>query len=100
MRISDWSSDVCSSDLSTRTCGDAVRQRGTQHRGRSFERARREPVALSAQPCTLHRVARPVRQQRGAGAEKEFPQTGVAGKLKVNAGEYAQHLARDRTSVV
>src|SRR3546814_4875929 len=50
MRISDWSSDVCSSDLAGRAGGDP--NRGQWHRDRPSPPPRRPPARRRADPRT------------------------------------------------
>src|SRR3546814_11275169 len=92
MRISDWSSDVCSSDLKAQIAIDRVEQRAKRlrlidHLGVRAEDMR---VVLRELADTHDAVQRAVRLDPGAAAELGQPQRQVA-----IAGE-----ALTRTSVV
>src|SRR3546814_3742240 len=80
MRISDWSSDVCSSDLATIAVGDLhehVRARvATGHRAGRTDR--KHPLALIAD--ITHRRA------RGIGAHERLGPGLIAGKQKLTIG--------------
>src|SRR3546814_10562234 len=62
MRISDWSSDVCSSDLDLET--EWYREAGLSGQSPSASTDERECARVSAQPCRLSRSARSARLSR------------------------------------
>src|SRR3546814_8532553 len=64
MRISDWSSDVCSSDLaSRRQTRHATRRRGHARRGSAFQPAATDRSASAGNPGRVPQLAR--RRRRG-----------------------------------
>src|SRR3546814_16323712 len=90
MRISDWSSDVCSSDLAEQPVDDQSHVRGQTHRrpagrGRTEslpDRPRRGALAVQAPRCTEHPLLDELRRalhQRLYRAEQHWPALRAAG---------------------
>src|SRR3546814_10386410 len=102
MRISDWSSDVCSSDLEAEALVAEARQRfdaQLQERSQALERLQQETAALSAQlqrtETALHdeQVTHAATAQALAGRVTEVAQLGerVAG-LTTRSEEHTSEL--------
>src|SRR3546814_5309 len=87
MRISDWSSDVCSSDLPVRRCGR--RRRGNRYHPGRLQGSRRPAQARHAMPA--RRLSRHARDPSGTG--RCHQRSVHAGRSRDRAG------AGDRRSV-
>src|SRR3546814_18795428 len=89
MRISDWSSDVCSSDLQ-RTARRARRRReqGVRTGGRAVLHAR-ERRARSLQPkrkAARRRIGACVRLHAGRSGDRKSVVSGKSGSVRVDLG--------------
>src|SRR3546814_7223588 len=78
MRISDWSSDVCSSDLIGRRCGHRRHRAGRRRRGHAITVAAEQPPAdrLRLSLCFRH-----ADRGRGAGELVSVPADGRIGSM-------------------
>src|SRR3546814_15464062 len=102
MRISDWRSDVCSSDLSTMAAHALGFIEFSGHGARGMERAldqrlldpamRGEPVALSLDT----RVQAAMESELGAAVSKFKELAGAGIVLDVNAGQNGRAAWRER----
>src|SRR3546814_3597125 len=72
MRISDWSSDVCSSDLSGSSSSPASKRRAPRRGGGGASIGNRQPSPASrADQCCS--IATPSSRQRGAAHSQDSP---------------------------
>src|SRR3546814_8029557 len=78
MRISDWSSDVCSSDLATREIGAGGRAAGTPGRLAAAHERQRPAGAQRAVEARRRPAARPAGAARRAGRSRRVHAPGVA----------------------
>src|SRR3546814_20298160 len=104
MRISDWSSDVCSSDLAEQPVDDQSHVRGQTHRrpagrGRTEslpDRPRRGALALQAPRCTEHPLLDELRRALHQRNRKSVVE-GKSGSVRVELG--CRRIIKKKTNI-
>src|SRR3546814_16443857 len=82
MRISDWSSDVCSSDLHGRWCPGSLKPRGRFRPGRTP----RTPTATGAGGAPPSRNLRSRERHRGGSEDRKSVEEGKSVSIRVDLG--------------
>src|SRR3546814_20038760 len=84
MRISDWSSDVCSSDLADEAQDDAYAGKTNRHVSQSES----GPHGIEGQiaGCQFENEDRCPQKQRGAGADRKRVVSGTSVSVRVEIG--------------
>src|SRR3546814_7996304 len=93
MRISDWSSDVCSSDLELARIDTRERQRADERIGHDLERQRRERLIVVGLARLFRSVGRHALDRRNVERARQIIDNGVEQRLDalVLDGRTAQH---------